>query len=160
MNIDGAAVSLRVSIARPSPAAIGRAGTRRYRRSVMRTACCVRWATCALAISIVVPGVVPALADRARRTLASCTSFDQADKGDDRVAFTIRNACSIPLDCAVSWRVVCAPDAKKRRAAHPGSVKLAIAEGTSRSAEASAAICGDDAWAIDSVEWTCLPNKD
>jgi hypothetical protein len=129
----------------------------------MRTACWVRWATCALAIAIVMPGVmpvVPALADRPRRSLGSCTSFDQADKGDDRVAFTIRNACSIPVDCSVSWRVVCAPDTRKRRAAHPGSVKLSIAEGTSQSAEASAAICGDDAWAIDSVAWTCLPNKD
>jgi len=129
----------------------------------MRTACWVRWATCALAIPIVVAGVVPgvpAFADRPRRSLASCTSFDQTDKGEDRVAFTIRNACSIPVDCSVSWRVVCAPDTRKRRAAHPGSVKLSITEGTSQSAEASAAICGDDAWAIDSIAWTCLPNKD
>lgn len=122
----------------------------------MRTVSWVRWATCALAISI----VVPALADRPRRSLAACMSFDQAERGDDRVAFTIRNACSIPVDCSVSWRVVCAPDARKRRASHPGSVKLAIAEGASQSAEASAAICGDDAWAIDSVEWSCQPNKD
>ena len=122
----------------------------------MRTVCWVRWATCALAISI----VVPASADRARRSLSSCTSFDQADRGDDKVAFTVHNACTIPIDCSVSWRVVCAPDSKKRRAAHPSSVKFAIADGGSQSAEASAAICGDDGWAIDSVHWTCLPNKD
>jgi hypothetical protein len=122
----------------------------------MRTVCWVRGATCALAIAI----VVPALADRPRRTLAACTSFDQADRGEDRVAFTIHNGCAIPVDCAVSWRVVCAPDARKRRAAHAGSAKLAIADGASQSAEASAAICGDDAWAIDSVQWSCSPNKD
>jgi len=122
----------------------------------MRTVCWVRGATCALAIAI----VVPAFADRPRRSLAACTSFDQADRGDDRVAFTIHNGCSIPVDCSVSWRVVCAPDTRKRRAAHAGSVKLAIADGASQSAEASAAICGDDAWAIDSVQWICSPNKD
>jgi hypothetical protein len=126
----------------------------------MRTACWVRRATCALAGSIVAVLVVPAFADRPGRSLASCTSFDQADKGDDRVAFTIRNACSIPIDCAVTWRVVCAPESRKRRAVHPGSVKLAITDGGSQSAEASAAMCGDDSWAIDSVHWSCLPNKD
>lgn len=122
----------------------------------MRTVSWVRGATCALAISI----VVPALADRPRRSLAACASFDQADKGDDRVAFTIHNTCTIPIDCAVSWRLVCAPDARKRRAVHPRSVKLAIADGTSQSTEASASICGDDGWRIDSVQWSCLPNKD
>jgi hypothetical protein len=125
----------------------------------MRTVSWVRGATCALAISI----VVPAMADRPHRpprSLAACTSFDQSDTGDDRVAFTIRNACTIPVDCAVSWRLVCAPDAKKRRAVHPRSVKLAIADGTSQSTEASASICGDDGWIIDSVQWSCLPNKE
>jgi hypothetical protein len=116
----------------------------------------VRRAACALAIAT----VIPAFADRPRRSLAACTRFDQADQGESRVAFTIHNGCSIPVDCAVSWRVVCAPDTRKRRAAHAASVKLAIADGASGSTEASAAICGDDAWAIDSVEWSCAPNKD
>jgi putative hemolysin len=132
----------------------------------MRTVSSVRWAgstlvlALALAISIVPASAVPASADRARRDIAACASFDQVDRGEDRVAFTIRNACSIPVDCAVSWRVVCAPDTKKRRASHPGSATLAIPEGASLSAEASAAICGDDAWVIDSVVWSCQPNKD
>jgi putative hemolysin len=132
----------------------------------MRTVSSVRWAgstlvlALALAISIVPASAVPASADRAHRDIAACASFDQVGRGDDRVAFTIRNACSIPVDCAVSWRVVCAPDAKKRRASHPGSARLAIPEGASLSAEASAAICGDDAWVIDAVVWSCQPNKD
>jgi hypothetical protein len=122
----------------------------------MRATCWVRWATCALAVAI----CVPAFADRARRSLSDCTSFDQADKGDDKVAFTIRNACSIPVDCSVSWRVVCAPGSKARRASHPSTAKFAITDGGTQSAEASAAICGDDAWTIDSVQWACQPNKD
>lgn len=123
----------------------------------MRTVHWVRGATCALAIAIVVPAL--ALAGR-RRSIADCTRFEQSDRGDDRVGFTIHNACSIPLDCAVSWRLVCAPDSRKRRAVHPGSVKLAIADGATGSAEASAATCGDAAWVIDSVAWICLPNKE
>ena len=125
----------------------------------MRTVCWVRWATCALAISLAIP-VVPASAERRHRSLADCTSFTQADQSEDKVSFTIHNACTIPVECSVAWRVVCAPDSKKRRAWHPSSAKLAIAYGGSQSAEASAAICGDDAWAIDSVHWTCVPNKD
>ena len=121
----------------------------------MRSTSWARWATCALAISI----CVPALADHTK-SLSTCTSFDQADKGQDKVAFTIHNTCSIPIDCSVSWRVVCAPESKKRRASHPNLAKFAISDNSSQSAEASASICGDDGWAIDSVHWSCEPNKD
>ena len=121
----------------------------------MRAASWARWATCALAISI----CVPALADRAK-SLSSCATFDQVDKGDAVVAFTIRNACTIPIDCTLSWRVVCAPDSKKRRSRHPRATKFALAAGTSDSTEASAAVCGDDGWTIDAVQWSCQPNKD
>ena len=121
----------------------------------MRAVSCARWATCALAISI----CVPALADRPKRSLSACTRFDQADQGDDKVAFTIHNTCSVPVDCAVSWRVVCSPESK-RRSAHPGAASLAVVDGTSRSAEASAAVCGDASWIIDSVRWRCEVNND
>jgi len=125
----------------------------------MRTAHRARWATCALALSICVP-VVPAVADRAKRSVATCASFEQADEHDARVAFTIHNTCSIPLDCAVSWRVVCAPESRKRRSAHPAAASLAISTGTSQSTEASAVVCGDDGWVLDSVQWRCQANKD
>jgi len=122
----------------------------------MRATRWARWATCALAISI----YIPAAADRAKRSLSACTSFDQAEKGEDKVEFTIHNTCSIPIDCSVSWRVVCAPESKKRRASHPNLAKFAITDGQSQSTEASAAVCGDDGWSIDSVHWSCEPNKD
>jgi hypothetical protein len=95
-----------------------------------------------------------------KRTIADCTAFDQADKGDDGVSFTIHNSCTIPLDCAVSWHVVCAPASKKRRAVHASSVKLALATATDVATDATASACGDDSWQIDSVEWSCQPNKD
>jgi hypothetical protein len=121
----------------------------------MRSAKWTRWATCALALSI----CVPALAGH-QKSLSDCTTFDQADKGDAAVELTIHNKCTIPVDCTISWRVVCAPDSKKRRAVHPGTSKLALVEGAASSAEASATVCGDDGWAIENIEWSCQPNKE
>lgn len=124
----------------------------------MRATHWARWATCALATSLI---CLPAFADRARRSLSDCTSFDQADSGDQAVAFTVRNTCSIPVDCAISWRLVCAPDSKTRRAVHPGAAKFTLAASSGReTTEASAAICGDTGWTLDSVRWSCQPNKD
>lgn len=94
------------------------------------------------------------------RSLADCTSFDQQDKNDVTVDLSIHNSCSIPVDCTVSWKVVCAPQSKKRRSEHAESRKLALVEGTTGSTEASAVVCGDDAWSIDAIEWSCAPNKE
>jgi len=125
----------------------------------MRTTTWARWATCALAMMILVP---VATADRGdgKKSLASCTSFDQVDKDEDTVEMSIHNSCSVPVDCTMSWRVVCAPDSKKRRSTHPGSAKLALVSAGTGSAQATAAVCGDDAWSIDSISWSCEPNKD
>jgi hypothetical protein len=122
----------------------------------MRSTTWARWATCALAITI----TIPALADHTKKSLSECTTFDQTDKGDAGLEMTIHNSCSVPVDCTVAWRVVCAPESKKRRAVHPSTTKLTLAEGGTSSAAATASICGDDGWSIDSIEWTCQPNKE
>ena len=122
----------------------------------MRSASWARWATCALAISI----CVPALADHGKKSLSDCTSFDQTEKGEDIVQLTIKNTCTVPVDCAISWRVVCAPQSKKRRAVHAGASKLSLVEGGASSADVSAAVCGDDSWSIENIEWSCQPNKE
>jgi hypothetical protein len=97
----------------------------------------------------------------AKKSMASCTAFDQADKDDDTTTFTIRNSCSIPIDCSISWKLVCAPDSKKRRSEHPTtqSIKM-LADGAQQSTDVSAATCGADAWALQGIEWSCSPNKD
>lgn len=123
----------------------------------MRSTTWARWATCALAISILVP---VATADHGSKSIATCTAFGQQDKGDDKVEFSIHNTCTIPVDCSISWRVVCAPESKKRRAVHPGAAKLLLADGSMQTAEASAAICGEDGWSIDNISWSCQPNKE
>ena len=119
----------------------------------MRSASWTRWATCALALSICIPAFAKT------RSVTDCAAFDQADKGEDAIEFTIKNSCSVPVACAISWRVVCAPKSSKRRAVHPGSVKLALVEGAKQQAEASAAVCGDTTWSIDEVSWRCEPNE-
>jgi hypothetical protein len=123
----------------------------------MRSTTWARWATCALAISI---SCLPAVAGRAKKSLADCTTFAQTEKGDDTIELTIHNSCKVPVDCSIKWRVVCAPDAPKRRAVHAKSSKLTLTEGTGGGAEASASVCGDDSFAIDSIQWGCEPNKD
>ncbi len=115
------------------------------------------WAICALALMFTIPA---ATAKGAKKSLADCTAFDQEDKDDETVAFTIHNTCTVPVDCSISWRVVCAPDSKKRRSTHAKSAKLALRDVGAGSASASAEVCGDDGWAIDSVNWSCEPNKD
>lgn len=123
----------------------------------MRSTPWARWATCALAISIL---SVPALANRSKKSLADCTSFQQTEKGEDTIELTITNTCKVPVDCSIKWRVVCAPDAPKRRAVHQKSSKVTLTEGAGGGAEASAALCGDDSFAIDSIQWGCELNKD
>ncbi len=118
----------------------------------LRTA---RWATCALAITI----CVPALAD-SKRSLSDCTSFAQTETGEENVELAVHNSCKVPIDCTVKWRVICAPDAPKRRASHAKKSAFTLTEGTGKSTVASAAVCGDDAFTIDQIEWGCEPNKD
>lgn len=98
---------------------------------------------------------------RPAKSLASCTSFEQEDKGEDAVLFSIKSTCPIPIDCTVSWKLVCAPDSKSRRAEHAKSATFpSMSKDSSQSTEASASECGADGWSIDSITWSCQPNKD
>jgi len=117
-----------------------------------------RWAICALAVSICVPAAMAK--NKGKKSIADCTSFQQDDKDDDTVNLTVHNSCTIPVDCSVSWRVVCAPDSKTRRAVHDSSKKFSLSTGSEETNEASATVCGDDGWAIESIKWGCEPNKD
>lgn len=127
----------------------------------MRSTNGARWATCALAMMIAIPLAAcdSATAD-SKKSLDDCTSFEQVETSDEAMDLTIKSTCSIPIDCTVSWRVVCAPDSKKRRATHRKAAKLVFPSGDTKSTQASAAVCGDDAWVLDSINWACEPNKD
>lgn len=116
-----------------------------------------RWATCALAITIGMPAVA---GSHVKKSLADCTTFTQTEKGEDAFDLEVHNSCKAQLDCSISWKVVCAPQSTKRRAVHAKISKFTLTEGTGQSTEASAAICGDEAWTIESVTWGCEPSKD
>lgn len=112
--------------------------------------------SCALALSSSLL-LSNALAERRTKSLASCTTFDQVEKSEDTLQLTVSNSCTIPVSCSVSWRVVCAPTSKKRRAVHPTKRTFSLDSASSQTADASAAVCGDDAWQIDSIQWSCQP---
>lgn len=96
-----------------------------------------------------------------KKSLATCTSFEQTDKDDDTVEFAVTSTCDIPVDCTVSWKLVCAPKSKTRRAEHPASKIFAkMGSSTTSKVDASAGECGADAWEIDQVTWSCTPNLD
>ena len=116
----------------------------------------VKWALCALALSVCIPA---SAGKKKMKSLADCTSFSQRGKGDDAMALEIHNSCKVPVDCTVSWRVVCAPDSK-RRAVHNKATAFTLTEGGEQTTEASASMCGDEAWNIESVQWGCEPNKE
>ncbi len=116
-----------------------------------------RWATFALAISIWMPALA---GKRVEKSLSDCTTFTQTDKSDDTVELSVHNSCKAQVDCSISWKVICAPQSQKRRAVHAKSSKFTLTEGTGQSADASAAVCGDEAWTIEAVRWGCEPSKD
>lgn len=129
----------------------------------MRSTSWMQWATCALAASILVPALAMSTAQTATagaRSLDDCTSFAQTDSTDESMTLSITSTCKVPIDCSVSWRVVCAPESKKRRAVHKGAAKFAFPTTDTKSATATADVCGDDSFAIDSVTWSCSPNKE
>lgn len=123
----------------------------------MRSTRWARWAICALAVTICVPALAKGVT---RKSVADCTMFTQTEKDETTLKLDLKNSCSMPVDCKVTWRVVCAPDAPKRKATHAKSSKLTLQSGTETTLEASAAMCGDDSFTLDSVQWGCEPNKD
>ncbi len=127
----------------------------------MRSMTGARWATCALAAMIAIPFVTASDSSAgSTKSLDDCTSFEQVETSEEAMDLTIKSTCSIPIDCSVSWRVVCAPDSKKRRSTHRGAAKMQFPTVDTKSAQASAAVCGDDPWVLDSINWACEPNKD
>jgi hypothetical protein len=130
----------------------------------MRSASALRWAGFALALVVSSSSVFAqpnkAAPARAKRSVAECATFDQADKGDDGVALTVRNSCSMPVACSMSWTLVCAPESKKRKALHKEAANFTLPDGGSESRDASPATCGADGWSIENIQWSCAPVRD
>lgn len=116
-------------------------------------------ALCALAVVCSLSSFASADSVR-RRSLTSCTQFEQRDKDELSLELTVRSTCSMPIDCALSWQLVCAPDSRKRRKVTSGAASFTVGSASAQSADASAASCGDDSWTIKNITWRCEPSKE
>jgi hypothetical protein len=132
----------------------------------MRTITRARWAGSALALlSLLVSTTAGADKDAvrkkpARQSIADCATFVQKDSGETTVDFTVDNACSIPVECTVTWSLTCAPDVPKRRSKKFEGASFTLASTETKTTTASADRCGSDGWAIADVSWSCAPSKD
>ncbi len=115
-------------------------------------------ALCALAATSSLATADTAVAKQ--RSLARCTSYEQREKNDASLEISIKNSCSMPIDCKISWQLVCAPESKKRRKVLPESLTFTISTDATQSTAASATACGDDSWLIQGVSWRCEASKE
>lgn len=116
-------------------------------------------ALCALAVSTLT-SISPVAADSVRkRSLARCTSFDQREQ-ESALELTIKNSCTMPIDCTLSWELVCAPESKKRRKITPSQTAFTLSSEAVQATSASAEACGDDSWIIKNVLWRCEASKE
>jgi hypothetical protein len=116
-------------------------------------------ALCALAITTFSSTSLATADDVRKRSLVRCTSFDQRET-ESALELTIRNRCTMPIDCTVSWQLVCAPESKKRRKITPSQTAFTLSSDAVQSTAASAESCGDDSWVIKNVLWRCQASKE
>jgi hypothetical protein len=127
----------------------------------MRSIPGARGASLALVLALVIPADLAFADERRRKSVSECTSFSQEDRAtEDGVDFSIRNACSMPVSCALSFTVTCAPESKKRRSRKASSHAFDLAADAGITVTASAERCGDDGWSIDDISWSCNPARD
>ena len=127
----------------------------------MRSRNGARWAWCALAlVSLIAPASAQPDKHERKKTVGDCATFDQKENPDATVDFTVTNACTIKVECSVTWSVTCAPDSPKRRSSKHEGASFNLETSQAKTSTASAARCGDDGWSIDDVTWSCAPSKD
>jgi hypothetical protein len=84
-------------------------------------------------------------------SVMACMKYRQQRLVEDGgLRMELRNCCHGPVKCAISWQVRCEggkPDAK--------SADLEIAAGTTESAYGYGTECGNQAWKIMAVRWSC-----
>lgn len=96
----------------------------------------------------------PGQAARGKRSAqfaSDCAEYSQV-KVNDGLRFELRNTCSYPMSCNLSWEVRCAGGR-----ASPGerSTLLELPAGGTASAAAYASACAPHGWSISNVRWRC-----
>jgi hypothetical protein len=82
---------------------------------------------------------------------SDCAEYSQ-EKVDDGLRFELRNTCSYPLTCSLSWEVRC-----EGGRGSPGtrSNQLELAPNGTGSAAANASACAPYGWSVSAVRWHC-----
>ena len=82
---------------------------------------------------------------------SDCAEYSQ-DKVNDGLRFELRNTCSYPLTCSLSWEVRCQGG---RNSPGARSTQLELPPNGSGSAAAYASACAPHGWSISDVRWRC-----
>jgi hypothetical protein len=82
---------------------------------------------------------------------ADCAQYSQ-EKLSDGLRFELRNTCSYPIACSLSWEVRC-----EGGSGSPGgrTAQLELAARESGSASANASACAPRGWSVSAVRWRC-----
>ena len=84
-----------------------------------------------------------------------CVRYNQVLGGDKQsVDISLRNRCKAAVTCSVEWKVTCDSDPADAEAKDFARV-VEIGGRDRESVNASAAVCGDDGWAVDDIKWEC-----
>ena len=92
---------------------------------------------------------------KAKSKISRCVRYTQV-MGEDKqsVDISLRNRCKAPVACVVEWKVSCDGEDTETR---EFSDAMKLAGKARETVTASAAVCGDEGWAVDDIEWECEP---
>lgn len=123
----------------------------------MRSTRRARWLSFAIALSMFTPAALADSGRKKRKSIDSCTSFDQRDReSEDGVDLVVANSCDIKLACGVKWSLTCSPDSKKEKKTRHGAA-FELEDGQTEDTEALASDCGNASWQISDISWSCEP---
>jgi hypothetical protein len=94
-----------------------------------------------------------------KRSLADCTTFSEHDRDDGGgVDMSVASTCEAKLSCGINWTLTCAPGTKREKQVKQGYA-FDLDNGQSDGTTASSDVCGDEAWSVGDVSWSCAPSK-
>jgi hypothetical protein len=99
------------------------------------------------------------LADHKHKPASECTSLGQVEHDDGTgVDLSVASTCDTKMSCGIKWTLTCAPHTKHVKRTQ-NAVAFDLDTGQSDGTTASSVECGNDAWEISEVTWSCAPSK-
>lgn len=87
--------------------------------------------------------------------VTECVAFTTVEAADDALVYDLANDCETRVRCRVTWNIVCGED--RKGPTHAGSRALVVAPAHTARLAIPASACGDDAFSIEDVAWSCSP---